>query len=60
MCSVCMTSFEIDDRGECVFVNLDKPRIPMNGIYCPKCGLVQDHEKKMCYLCAEPLNIAVH
>ena len=60
LCPVCMASFHIDERGEYIFVNLDNPRIPLKGTYCPKCGLIQGHENESCYLCAEPLNTAVH
>jgi hypothetical protein len=60
ICPVCMASYRIDDRGECIFVNLEYPRIPLNGMYCPKCGLIQDEMNEFCYLCAEPLDIAVH
>lgn len=34
--------------------------IPLTGIYSPKCGLIQGHENKSCYLCAEPLKVTVH
>lgn len=59
-CSVCMASFLIDDRRECIFVDLSKPRIPLDGVYCSKCGLIQGHENESCYLCAESLDVAVH
>jgi hypothetical protein len=40
-CSVCETEFEIDDRLECVFADPDNVRLPLRGIVCSACGLVQ-------------------
>jgi hypothetical protein len=31
-CPACKTGFEIDDRGECIFVDTDDPRIPVDGL----------------------------
>ena len=44
VCPECDTAFEIDDRGECVFVDPDNLRLPIDGTFCPKCGLVQWEE----------------
>ena len=41
VCQECRTQFEIDDRGECVFVDPDNLRLPIDGIVCMRCGLVQ-------------------
>jgi hypothetical protein len=41
ICPRCQADFEIDDRGECVFVNPDKLRLPINGTVYRMCGLVQ-------------------
>ena len=37
VCPGCDTVFEIDDRCECVFVDLENPRLPIEGIICPRC-----------------------
>ena len=41
VCPECDAAFEIDDRGECIFVDPSNPRLPIEGIICPRCGLVQ-------------------
>ena len=51
-CPTCHTEFEIDDRVECVFVDLENPRIPMKGVFCSGCGLVvQRLHRKHCSYC---------
>ena len=30
-CPTCKAGFEIDDRGECIFVDTENPRIPADG-----------------------------
>ena len=60
LCPNCMASFRIDDREESIFVDLNRPRIPLRGTYCPHCGLVQGHENEHCYFCAGPLDVAEH
>ena len=50
-CSACHTKFEVDDRAECVFVDLDNPRLPLKGTYCSQCGLVQGGYRKYCRYC---------
>ena len=40
VCPSCKTVFEIDERGECVFVDTDSLRMPMYGQVCAECGLV--------------------
>ena len=50
-CTVCHAKFEIDDRVECVFVDLDNPRLPVKGTYCSQCGLVQGVYRKYCRYC---------
>ena len=47
-CPICDAVFEIDDRVECVFAGTDKIRLPVNGIVCGSCGLVQGGEKVIC------------
>jgi hypothetical protein len=60
MCPVCLARFRVDDWGECIFVSLNSPRIPLNGTYYPNCGLIQGHENETCYLCGELLKNIVH
>jgi len=53
-CPECSAEFEIDDRSECVFVNTSEMRLPVNGMVCGVCGLVQGDEVVRCgYCCAE-------
>ena len=59
-CPVCEASFEIDDRGECVFGDTENLRLPVNGIVCGSCGLVQDVNRKSCLYCGIGINTAVH
>jgi DNA-directed RNA polymerase subunit RPC12/RpoP len=40
VCPECDAAFELDDRVECVFVDPDNPRLPIEGIVCTRCGLV--------------------
>ena len=47
-CPVCSADFEIDDRVECVFADTDNIRLPVNGIVCGSCGLVQGVNRKSC------------
>lgn len=41
VCPTCKAWFDIDDRGECVFVDTKNPRIPVDGLVCVECGLLQ-------------------
>ena len=50
-CTDCSTEFEIDDRGECIFIDTSNPRLPINGNVCMSCGLVQGEEKGNCVYC---------
>ena len=59
-CPECGSQFEIDDRLECVFVDPDNIRLPISGVVCPSCGLVQGDENKACLNCGIELNTAVH
>ena len=58
-CPKCDTSFEIDYRCECVFVDLDNQRLPIEGIICLRCGLVQGEEAESCVYCGAKLNIKI-
>ena len=51
VCPACKAGFEIDDRGECVFVDTENPRIPMYGQVCTECGLVQQIKRDSCAWC---------
>ena len=59
-CPECRSRFEIDDRLECVFADPDNIRLPVKGVVCPSCGLVQGIERKACLNCGIELNTAVH
>ena len=60
ICPACQTEMEIDERGECVFVNTDRPRMPFSGIVCTACGLIQQEDRESCVLCGNLFNIMVH
>jgi len=44
-CPACKAGFEIDDRGECVFVDTDNPRMPMFGQVSTVFGLIQHKQR---------------
>jgi hypothetical protein len=56
VCPECDAEFEIDDRGECIFVDPDSPRSPIAGIICKRCGLVQGEEAENSVYCGGNLN----
>ena len=60
LCPSCQTVFEIDDRGECVFVDTDSPRMPMFGQVCTECGLVQQDKRDSCVYCGTIFNKTMH
>jgi len=45
-CPKCEASFEIDDRGECVFGDTGNIRLPAVGTICASCGLIQAGDLK--------------
>ena len=57
ICLKCLTEFEVDDRGECVFVNPDKLILPVNGTVCRACGLVQGEGRGRCEYCGAELYV---
>ena len=59
-CLACLAGFEIDDRGECVFVDTGRPRMPMFGQACMQCGLVQQGKRETCVCCGTAFNKSVH
>lgn len=56
----CKTVSEIDDRGECVFVDLDDLRMPVSGQFCTMCGLIQQGKRLSCAYCGNIFNKTVH
>jgi hypothetical protein len=51
ICPKCQAEFEIDDRAECVFVNPDNLKLPVNGTVCRVCGQVQGEGRGRCGYC---------
>ena len=60
VCPTCKAGFEIDDRGECVFVVTENPRIPVEGQVCMDCGLEQQIKRDLCINCGTIFNKTVH
>ncbi len=58
-CPECSAEFEIDDRLECVFVHPNKLRLPLKGLVCSCCGLVQELENSKCVFCEAELRTTV-
>jgi hypothetical protein len=56
-CPECSAEIEIDDRLECIFADTQKMRLPVNGMVCGACGLVQGDESRNCVYCDEELGI---
>ena len=54
-CLDCSTRFEIDDRSECVFVDVNNPKHPIYGTVCNVRGLVQAEVSETCMNCGEKL-----
>ena len=52
--------FDIDDRLECVFVDLDNIRFPVNGIVCLSCGLAQGGDQQNCLYCGTKISTEMH
>jgi hypothetical protein len=60
ICPECGSRFEFDDRLECIFADLDSIRLPVTGVVCTACGLVQGDGTKACLHCRIEINTAVH
>jgi hypothetical protein len=60
VCPACKAGFEIDDRGECIFADVDRIRIPVDGQVCMVCGLVQDGKWGSCVWCGADFNKTIH
>ena len=59
-CPECGSRFEIDDRLECVFADIDNIKMPVKGVVCSSCGLVQGGDTEACLNCGSKINTAVH
>lgn len=60
VCPSCGAGFEIEDRGECVFVDTASPRMPMFGQVCTECGLIQQDKRNSCVYCGTIFNKTYH
>ena len=60
VCPACKAGFEIDDRGECVFVDMASPKMPMFGQVCTECSLVQQDKRETCVYCGATFNKTMH
>ena len=60
ICPGCGSKFEIDDRLECIFADLDNVRLPVTGIICPSCGLVHGGDNQNCLYCGSNISTEVH
>jgi hypothetical protein len=60
ICPSCHTVMDIDDRGECVFVDTDIIKMSMYGQVCAVCGLVQQDKWDSCVYCGSALNKTFH
>jgi len=58
-CPECSAEFEIDDRLECIIINPKNPKLPINGLVCASCGLVQGTGKSKCMYCGAELRTTV-
>jgi hypothetical protein len=50
-CPECSAEFEVDDRGECIFADTQKMRLPVLGFVCGMCGLIQGDQVERCGYC---------
>ena len=57
-CPECSAEFEIDDILESIFSDTKKMRLPVNGLVCVVCGLVQGDEKGNCAYCESDSNFS--
>ena len=51
ICPECLAEFEIDDRLECIFVDIQNMKLPKKGLVCGYCGRVQSNENRNCVYC---------
>ena len=58
ICPICGASFEIDDRGECVFGDIENIRLPEVGIICAECGLFKPVTRELPVLRGE-INLTI-
>ena len=52
--------FEIDDRSEGVFDDMDSLRIPMYGQLSKQCGFIQQDSRGSCVYCGTIINETIH
>jgi hypothetical protein len=55
-CPDCSAEFEIDDRGDASLLTPKKMRLPVNGMVCNACGIVQSGEAERCGYCGVELS----
>jgi hypothetical protein len=55
-CRDCNATFEIDDRGECIFGDTENMKLPAIGTICGRCGLIQDVDVRNCLYCGFEIN----
>jgi hypothetical protein len=44
---------------ECIFVDTDNPRLPIKGMICNLCGLVQNEKNEICMYCGKRLHTII-
>ncbi len=59
-CPECLTEFEIDDRLECIFIDMQNMKLSVNGFVCGYCGLVKGDEDRNCVYCGAELSTTMH
>jgi len=59
-CPECSAEFAIDDRLECIFIDTQNVKLPVNGFVCGFCGLVQSDENRKCVYCEAELSTTMH
>jgi hypothetical protein len=55
-CPMCDAAFEFDDRAECVFGDTTEIKLPVFGLICATCGLIQAGENQNCLYCGAGIN----
>ena len=58
--SACKVGFEIEDKGECVLIGTDDPRMQLYGQVFMDCGFVRQSSRKTCAYCNGTLNRKMH
>ncbi|WP_372678195.1 hypothetical protein [Desulfosarcina sp.] len=55
-CLDCLAEYEIDERSECIFANIDDLHLPLRGTVCRHCGLLQRVDTDKCRLCGTSIS----